>query len=311
MVAADQRRTPAPSASRRKVAGRQATRLGVLVALTLILFRPCPLAADPLARLRPDPRKASTSRAARQNAVKSIPFDKLDAESRAKVVSVLRNVSFFRRMPVQVVPCDPDLFLFLVQHPDVIVNIWQVMGVTRIAMQETGPNTFSVVDPAGTKGSAEYLYSDHETQVIYSEGAYEGPLFTRPAQGRCLMVLKTGYVREPDGRYYITTRVDVFMRMENLGVDLVTKAFSPLVGKVADMNLAYTAGFFASFSRAAEKNPQAARRLADKLSTVRPEVRERLAQLAEQAAEKAAELAERDAARQPQVAIRTAEPKTP
>ena len=287
MLAVHQGGTHPPSASTRNVAGRQTTRLGVLVALALVLLRPCPLAADPLRRLRPDPRKASTSHAARQDAVKSIPFDKLDAESRAKVVSVLRDVSFFRRMPVQVIPCDPGLFLFLVQHPDVIVNIWQVMGVTGIEMQETGPNTFHVVDPAGTKGSAEYLYSDHETQLIYSEGAYEGPLFTRPAKGRCLMVLKSGYVREPDGRYYITTRVDVFMRMENVGVDLLTKAFSPLVGKVADMNLAYTAGFFASFSRAAEKNPQGARRLADKLSTVRPEVRQRLAQLAERAAQQA------------------------
>jgi hypothetical protein len=311
MLAMHQGGTPALATSRRGEAGRRATPVGLVVVLGLVLFRSGSLAADPLERFRPDPRKASTSHAAREDAVKSIPFDKLDAESRAKVVSVLRDVSFFRRMPVQVVPCDPDLFLFLVRHPDVIVNIWQVMGVTRIEMQETGPNTFHVVDPAGTKGSAEYLYSDHETQLIYSEGAYEGPLFTRPARGRCLMVLKTAYVREPDGRYYITTRVDVFMRMENIGVDLLTKAFSPLVGKVADLNLAYTAGFFASFSRAAEKNPQGARRLADKLSTVRPEVRERLAQLAEQAAEKAAELAEPDAAEQPRVASRTAEPKTP
>jgi hypothetical protein len=281
-------------------------RLGLLVTLLLTLFRPASLEADPLARLRRDPRKGSAGPVARQKAVKSIPYDKLEAPARAKVRSVLADVSFFRRMPVQVFPCDPDLYLFLVRHPDVIVNIWQVMGVTQIALQETGPNMFYVVDPAGTKGSAEYLYSDHETQLIYSEGAYEGPLFARPAKGRCLMVLKTEYMRETDGRYYITTRVDVFMRMENLGVDLVTKAFSPLVGKVADMNLAYTAGFFASFSKAAEKDPEGARRLAEQLSAVRPEVRERLAQLAEQAAQKAAGLAQRDAAPRPQVASRVA-----
>ena len=310
MVAVHQRGTLALSAGKRNGAGRHATLLGLLVTLALIVLRPGSLAADPRARLRPDPRKGSIGRAARQDAVKSIPFDKLDAKGRAKVVSVLADVSFFRRMPVQVIPCDPDLYLFLVRHPDVVVNIWQVVGVTRVAMQETGPGTFQVIDPAGTKGSAEYLYSDHETQLIYSEGAYEGPLFSRPAKGRCLMVLKTGYMREPDGRYYITSRMDVFMQMNNIGVDLLTKAFSPLVGKVADMNLAYTAGFFASFSRTAERNHQGVRQLADKLSTVRPEVREQLAQLAERAAEKAAELAERAAAEPPRVAGRTVEPKT-
>ena len=70
-----------------------------------------------------NPLEASTSETARQDAVRSIPLDQLAVEDRVKVESVLSTVSLFRRMPVKIVDCNPDMYLFLVRHPDVVVNI--------------------------------------------------------------------------------------------------------------------------------------------------------------------------------------------
>lgn len=282
-----------------------------LVALTLTLLRPGPLVADPFPGLRSNPFRASTSRAARQDAAESIPVGKLDAGARAKVASVLADASFFRRMPVRVIPCDPEFYLFLVEHPDVIVNIWQVLGVTQVDLQQADSGGFWVTDPAGTKGTVEYLYSDHDTQVIYTEGAYDGSLFARPVRGRGLLILKSGYVREPDGRHYVTTRMDAFMRVDNVGVELLARAFSPLVGKVADINFTYTAGFVSRLSHTAEKNHESVQRLAAKLDKVQPEVREQFAKLAQRVAEKATELSQHDFNGPPLVAARPGEEDAP
>jgi hypothetical protein len=153
-----------------------------------------------------------------------------------------------------------------------------------------------VSDVVGTQGSIEYLYSSHDLHLIYSEGSYDGPLFVRPVRGRGLLVLKTGYVRETDGRYYVTCRLDAFMNVQQIGAELLTKTFQPLVGKVADMNFTQTAGFLGSVSRTAERNHVGLQRLAGKLSKVQPEVRQRLARLAKQVAEKTAEHDDRPAA---------------
>jgi len=279
-----------------------AVRAGIVLALGLALLRPGPGLTDPFLKFRSNPLKATSSRAARRSALESIPFDKLTPEARAKVSSVLSDISFFRRMPIQVTRCDPNLYLFLVEHPDVVVNIWEVMGVTQMAVEQTGPTTFRVTDTAGTQGTFEYLYSNHDTHLIYTEGAYDGPLFTRQVKGCGLMLLKTGYVREPDGRYYITSRLDAFMRVDNVGVELLAKTFSPLVGKVADINFTQSTGFLGSLSRTAEVNPDGVERLSGKLSKVRPESHQALAQLAGQVAKKAAQLAEYDATRPPLVA---------
>jgi len=294
---------------------RPRSRVAVLVpllALALALVRPSSAPAEPFSALRrDDPNRATTSRAARHDAQRSIPFGRLDADARAKVASVLQDVTFFRRMPIRVTQCDPELYLFLVRHPDVIVNIWQVTGVTKVTMQQTDPATFWINDPVGTQGSVEYLYSDHETQVIYTEGAYDGPLFAKPVRGRGLLILRSGYVREPDGRYYVTSRLDVLMRIDHLGIEILTKTFRPLVGKVADINFTYTADFLGNLSRSAERNGSGMQHLAGRLTRVQPQVRRQFARVARRVAEKATEISRHDFDRPPQVARRPADEGEP
>ena len=251
------------------------------------------LAGGPFS-LSPNPYKGTSSREARESAIACIPMDKLDEEARAKVDSVLSETSIFRRLPIKVVQCDPEMYLFLIRHPDVVVDIWNVMGICQLAVRQVDENTFSVVDKTGTRGTAEFLHSSPTTHIIYTEGAFEGPPLTIPARGRTLLVLKSAYVLEPDGRYYVTSRLDAFVRIEHGGVELLTKAFQPMVGRVADVNFLQTAGFMGSLSRTAEMNTRGMERLADKLRMVQPEVRERFVQLSTQVAERAAQLSESD-----------------
>ncbi len=265
-------------------------RAGMFLALAAAAMGIVPSWAGGPLGFHTDPYKATTSRAARQSALASIPYAKLDDAARAKVDSVLSDVAIFRRMPIRVNQCDPDIYLFLVRHPDVVTNIWEVLRLAKLSVHQTAPGKFELSDQAGTRGKAEILYASPTTHLIYTEGSYEGPLLLRPARGSTLLILKTGYVLEPNGRYYITSRLDAFVRVEQIGAELLTKTFQPLVGKVADANFIQTTGFVGSLSRTAEVNHQGVERLAQRLSKVPPEVRQQFARLSAHAAEKAAKL---------------------
>lgn len=262
------------------------TSYGATLAAIGFLLGPLPpapsrsLSADRPSAPRRNPCRATTSPAARQSAVQSIPIEKLGAQARAKVASVLRKISVFRRMPVGVVDCDPELYLFLVRHPDVVVNIWEVLKISRLKLRQVGPDSYQVSESAGTLATVEFLYRSHDTHVLYAEGSYEGPLTVRPIQGRGLLILKSGYVRETNGRYYVTSRLDTFLRVEPAGAELLTKTFHPLVGTVADSNFLQTVAFVGSLSRTAERNSTGVQRLAAKLSHVQPQLRLRLSELA-------------------------------
>ena len=233
------------------------------------------------------PNQATSSRAAREDAIRSIPMDRLPPELREKVASTLASTSLYRRLPVQVTQCDPSMYLFLVRHPEVVVNIWEVMNISNVALQRTGPDTFRATDNAGTLCDVKFCYGDEETQVIYAEGAYSGPMFSRPIRARCVLLLKSGYMQETNGQYYVTSRMDTFIQIEHAGVEALAKTLQILIHRSADYNFVETAAFLGTVSRTAEANPHGMRRLADKLTNLDPDVRDRFAELSMKVGEKA------------------------
>jgi hypothetical protein len=232
-------------------------------------------------------QKASTSPAARREAVQSIPLDRLAPAARAKVKWVLENTSLYRRLPLRVVVCDADLYQFLARHPDVVVNIWEALGITHLAIRQTGPDTYQVNDNAGTSGVLQFLHRSRDLQVIYVDGQYTGRVFGHNVHGRGIMVLRSGFVRDVDGRCFVSNRLDAFMNIEPGSAEFLTKTFQPMVGKVADFNFIQVADFLGSLSRTAEVNLPGMQRLAGRLEKVQPEVRQQFAQLAEQVAQRA------------------------
>jgi hypothetical protein len=236
-----------------------------------------------------DPMGPKTNAQAKAQAIQSIPRKLLDPQALAKVDGVLADTAMYRRLPIRVMPCDPDMYLFLVRQPDVVVNIWDVLKMSNLAMEQTGPTSFDMVDNAGTEGTVEFLYQSADTHIIFSEGRYRGPLIKKPITGRSIVVLKTGYVREPDGRYFITSRLDAFVQVDHEGLELLTKTIHPLVGKVADVNFTQTVAFVGSLSKTAEVDPDGVRRLASQLDKVMPNVAREFAQVSGKVAIRAAQ----------------------
>ena len=220
-----------------------------------------------------DKNRASSGMAARKDALASIPRDKLTEAQIEKVRSVVNKPSVYRRMPTQVIRCDPDLYLFVMNHPEVMANIWQVMGIEDVVLQPQEDGRFLADDGAGTRGIGEFLHKSFDTHLVYAEGRYSGPLFSKPVEGSAVVLLKSAYNREPDGHYYISVRLDVFIRLDHVGLDFLAKTFQPLVVQVADYNFVATTNFLQSLSRTAEVNPKGMRRLAENLVNLPAEVR--------------------------------------
>ena len=181
--------------------------------------------------------------------MQSIPLDKLDAESREKVNSALANVSIYRRLPLRVVNCDPDLYLFLVRHPDVVVNIWEILGVSQLQLRQADIDTFRIVEAEGTSATLEFLYHSREMQIVYGKWTYTGPLLARKITGTCLAVLKTGYAKDTGGKYYITSRLDGFLSIDSGGAEILARTLQPLVVKNIDNNFIQTSPFWAACRR--------------------------------------------------------------
>ena len=246
-------------------AARRNAPLSLLVVLTALAAS---LVASGGATAAPNPLEAHTSDEVRRLAVRGIPFDKLTPAARERVEQVVAGTSVFRRMPVRAIDCDPEMYLFLLRHPDVVVNIWRALGVTQLEARQVAPNRFTVADHAGASGTLDLLYASPETLVVLADGRYDGPLSVRPTKGKCLLVLRSGYVRDGDGRCCITARLDSFLSLEPGAAEALTKILHSVVGRIADNNFTQSITFVGSFSRTAEVNPRGVRRLSQKLLDV-------------------------------------------
>ncbi len=240
-------------------------------------------AADPTAG-----SKASTSRASRDAAAQAVPLEQIRPDMRDRVAAVVNNPSIFRRLPTASIQCDRDLYLLLIRNPEIVIDIWQMMGITNMSLVRTGPERFSAAaDGQGTTGMLEIVYRSADTHVIYSTGTYDGSLSPAKIRGESVVVLKSEYFQDADGHQRVNSRLDVFLHLDNVGIEWIAKTLQPLLGKTADHNFAETASFVASLSRTAESNPAGIARLSNRLPHVDPTTRRRFAEVSELASERA------------------------
>lgn len=236
---------------------------------------------------------ATSSHAAYEDAVRAIPWKQMSPSSRETAQAIVSNTSIYRRLPTRVIDCDADMFTFLLQHPEIVIDVWRVMGISQVALNKGPDGVYHGTDGAGTTGTLRYLFCNwgenaHNLAVVYADGAYQGPPLGAALKAQSIMLVRSGGIRETNGRQYITVRIDTFVRIEQLGVEIIAKTVQPWIAKTADQNLIETLTFVSNFSRTAEKNPQGMKRLAARLERLDEPTRTELVSLCFQTAERSA-----------------------
>ena len=272
-------------------ARRRATLL-ITAALGLSIGLPRVLAAEPPRRA--PATDATSNHSARNQAVRAIPWASLSEADRRDVQSVVHNASIYRRLPTRVIECDPDLFTFLLRHPDVVVDVWHLMGISRVSLERTSAEAFRGTDGAGTTGRVRYVLADwgadaRNLAVVYADGAYEGKPFITPLRAQTVLLLQSTATRDAKGRHQVTVRIDSFVHIDQIGVELVAKTVQPWISRMADQNFVETVEFISTFSRTAERNPQGMERLAGRLRTVDEPTRQELVALCYRTSERYAQ----------------------
>lgn len=227
----------------------------------------------------------SSSRESRQRAMQAIPLDRMPAAHRAAAEACLRSTTLFRRLPVETVTCDGELLDFVLTKPETLVDVWRVLGISRLSLDPAGPGQWRLADGYGTVGAVKLLHRERTAAggllVFHGRGGYTGPLSPRRLTGQCLVVVRHSTI-EPDaaGRERQAVQIDAFLDVDGLGLEVVTRALHPLIVHSAASNLREICLFVSQFSAAAARNPAGIARLTARMPRTEPEDRRALARLA-------------------------------
>jgi hypothetical protein len=204
----------------------------------------------------------------RQDALRTIPLSKLTPQGRTLAQGIINDTTVFRRLPTQQFECDADLYAFMLDYPELVINMWEVMGVTKVRLTKIGPTSWNLDDGNGTTGKIHILYRSPSQHVIYAEGNYVGSMVPRSIRGRCLVGIRHAQGRTADGRSVMQCRLDSFVQMDSLGIELIAKTFHTALGNIADHNLKEITGFVSSVHEAAETAPENLERITAKCGRV-------------------------------------------
>lgn len=234
--------------------------------------------------------EASTSEATQAESRRSIPLAKIDPQFRPAVAAVIADPTIFRRMPTSVVDCRPELFTFLAQNPEVMVEIWRHLGVSQVTLTRIDERTCKISDGAGTTGTIIVVEQTCEEGaqnriVMLASGSFEGKPFQQPISAQCVLVLTSGSKEETNGRRFVAARMDAFIKLDRMSLALVAKAVHPFVGQTADRNFTDTMLFVSNLSYTAEKRPEAIEQVAIDMKNLDQPRRQGLIKAAYQCAE--------------------------
>jgi hypothetical protein len=231
------------------------------------------------------PAVGSSSREARDRVIATLPLDRMGDLQRRTVEKSLRSTTLYRHLPVETVTCDAELLEFLLGRPETLVDVWRVLGISRLSLDPVGHGQWRMADGYGTSGLVTLLHHERNTAggllVFHGQGGYEGPLSVRPLTGSCLVVIRHA-AAEPDGkgRRRQAVQVDAFLDVDGVGLEIVTRTLQPLIVHSAAANFHEICLFVTQFTAAAARNPKGVARLTRRMTRTEPADRSRLAALA-------------------------------
>ncbi|MDR3197146.1 MAG: hypothetical protein LBU34_04685 [Planctomycetaceae bacterium] len=208
------------------------------------------------------------------DSLKKIPWDFLSSQSRLKINRVISEYSLFRRMPQQKVYADPEMFQFLSEHPDLVVGFWEKLGITQLSFRELDKDQYLMKETTGTSAVVEVVYRTNDICIIYAKGLYKGPFLVKSYDGEVVLIFRSRSVRDVNNEPVIICDLEVFVRIDHLGVDFLAKLFATTLGKVADSNFEQTVAFVGYVSESAGINAESVKRAGYQVKNIREAVRE-------------------------------------
>jgi hypothetical protein len=222
-----------------------------------------------------------------------MPLDRIPEPQRRAIEPCLRAATLYRRLPVETVTCDANLLDFALAKPEAIVDIWRVLGISRLTLDPVGPRQWRLSDGYGTVGVLRLVHQERQDRggllVFHGRGAYTGPLSPKNLTGSCVLLVRHGPAMPAvDGRQRQIVQIDTFLDMDGVGLEIVTRTLQPLIVRSAASNLHEICLFMSTLSDSARTNPEGVAQLAGRLQQTDAADRQALATIARQAAQPAA-----------------------
>jgi len=206
---------------------------------------------------------------------KVIPLDQVDLQYRDQVAEVIRDNTFHRQGAPETFPCNPQVYLGLLNEPALTLALWQDLSNSPVQLQRIGPNRYQGTDGNGASASWEFVLRSPKLHVLLCHLDYKSPRGAAHLQARIVLIVHSGYYREVNGDHWVQHDVEAFVKVDSKGWKAVARTIRPILEKLLEDQVREAGWFVSLMGRLVAMYPNWACQVTMKQNQIHLETRQR------------------------------------
>ncbi|AMV36652.1 hypothetical protein [Planctomyces sp. SH-PL62] len=202
-----------------------------------------------------------------------VPLEQIPAEFREPVSEVIRDHTFHRKGAAESFPCDPSLYLALVNEPAITLALWKDLAESPVKIKRLGPDTYQGDDGAGSSAAWQFLVRSPKVHVMLANLNFVSPRGNTRVDARVVLVVHTGYYREVNKEAYVQHDVEAFVKVDSKGWKTLARTLRPVIERMLEDQVTEAGQFVSLMSKLVVNYPTWATQVAVREPEATPETR--------------------------------------
>ncbi len=189
-----------------------------------------------------------------------VPVDELPPEARARVRVVLDQPTLRTHGRAETFTCDPTVYDWLLDHPDLAVRLWRLVGAKCTDIFPEGGDRFVWKDGQNTV-HWDTVLKRPGLRVWYAEGEVRAGALLPGATVKAVAVLRYGQGQLSDGRKALKHQVELTLHTDSHVVALATRIFGASAPRAGEQLVGQIEMFYGALAWYLDRHPRHAEAL--------------------------------------------------
>lgn len=208
-----------------------------------------------------------------------VPIDSIAPEHREKVSEVIRDHTLHRKGAPETFPCNPQVYLYLLNEPALTLALWKDLSDSRVRLHQIGPNRYEGSDGAGASAVWEFVHRSPKLHVLLCNLTYVSPRGAAKLEARIVLLVHTGYYREVNGDPWVQHDVEAFVKIDSKGWKAVARTIRPVIENLLEDQVREAGWFVSLMGRLVAMYPSWACQVTTNQNDVAPDTRQKFREI--------------------------------
>jgi hypothetical protein len=188
--------------------------------------------------------------------VEGLPLDELPLPVRERVRQVVQLPTLAAHAPVEIFPCQPELYSWLLDHHDRTALAWRRLGTRCVEITARGNGRFGWTDGQGSEVTWGEVHCGKRMRIWYAEGMVRVGVLLPAVPVRAVVVLRHAETRDERDRPVMAQQLSLFVHTDSKAAALAKRLFGASLPRMADQYVAQMELFFSALASYLQRHPE-------------------------------------------------------